>query len=293
MTTTADALMKGAYDLHVHCAPDVVERKLGDEEMASRALARGMKGFAIKSHYVPTADRAASLRTRFPGLDAVGTLTLNSSVGGINPMAVETSARLGAKIVWFPTMDSSYEQSYMIEHLPHFVDMQVQLRKRGILAPPVGVLDEKGRLIDAARQVLELAAHHNLVVGTGHMSHAETFALAEAAHEAGVAKLVITHADWEATYYSIEDQLRLVKLGATIEHCYTSPDEGHIDYAEVFEQVRRVGVENVLLSSDLGKKTGIFPDDGLRNFVQKFLEDGFSEDDLRAMLADKPAWLVG
>lgn len=293
MKATADALMQGTYDLHVHCAPDVVERKLGDEEMAIRALARGMKGFAIKSHYVSTADRAAALRARFPGLDAVGTLTLNSSVGGINPMAVETSARLGAKIVWFPTMDSSHEQIYMIENLPHFVDMQVQLHKRGIPVPPVRVLDEKGRLIEAARQVLELAAHHNLAVGTGHMSHEETFALAEASREAGVLKLVITHADWEATYYNVQDQLLLVKLGATIEHCYTSPDEGHIDYAEVFEQVRRVGVENVILSSDLGKKTGIHPDDGLRNFAEKFLEGGFSENDVRAMLVDKPAWLVG
>ncbi|MCD8141071.1 MAG: DUF6282 family protein [Planctomycetaceae bacterium] len=292
MTTEAAALMKDAYDLHVHCAPDTVSRKLDDDELARRALARGMKGVAIKSHYVPTADRAASVRARFPGFNAVGTLTLNSSVGGINPMAVETSAWLGAKIVWFPTMDSSHEQGYMITHLPHFVDMQVSLQKRGIPVPPVGVLDDRARLIEPARQVLELAAHHGLVVGTGHMSHAETFALAEAAHEIGFDKLVITHADWEATYYSIADQQRLVKLGATIEHCYTSPDEGHIEYAEVFEQVRKVGPDHVILTSDLGKTTGIYPDDGLANFAAKFLENGFSEKEVRTMLVEKPAQLV-
>ena len=292
MKTTAEALLKGAYDLHVHCAPDVVERKLADEDMAERAISRGMKGFAIKSHYVPTADRAASLRKRYPGLNAVGTLTLNTSVGGINPMAVETAARLGAKIIWFPTMDSSYEQGYMIENMPHFVDMQVRLRKRGIPVAPVGVLDENGKLIEEARQVLDLAAHHNLAVGTGHLSHPETFALAEAAREAGARRLVITHADWEATYYSAEDQLRLVKLGATIEHCFTAPDEGHIAYAEVFDQVRRVGVANVLLSSDLGKKSNVYPDEGLVKFTEMFLQNGFTEQELHVMLAENPARLV-
>jgi hypothetical protein len=43
----------------------------------------GLAGFALKSHYVPTAERAAVLNEAMDGAVAViGTLTLNAAVGG-------------------------------------------------------------------------------------------------------------------------------------------------------------------------------------------------------------------
>ena len=44
-------LIQGAYDLHVHSAPDVLPRKLDDLEMGRRIAAAGMGGYCIKSHY--------------------------------------------------------------------------------------------------------------------------------------------------------------------------------------------------------------------------------------------------
>ena len=41
-------LIKGAYDLHVHSAPDVLPRKTNDIEMAKRIRESGMAGYAIK-----------------------------------------------------------------------------------------------------------------------------------------------------------------------------------------------------------------------------------------------------
>jgi hypothetical protein len=102
-------LIKGAYDLHVHSAPDVLPRKMDDIEMAQRIIDAGMAGYAIKSHYFCTAERAALINKMYPQCNALGAITLNSSVGGINPTAVEMAARAGAKIVWFPTCDSEYE----------------------------------------------------------------------------------------------------------------------------------------------------------------------------------------
>ena len=40
-------LIQGAYDLHVHTAPDVLPRRLDDFEMAQRVMDSGMAGFAM------------------------------------------------------------------------------------------------------------------------------------------------------------------------------------------------------------------------------------------------------
>lgn len=43
--------------VHIHCGPDVVSRSVSGLDMARRAAARGMRGFAIKAHYDCTASR--------------------------------------------------------------------------------------------------------------------------------------------------------------------------------------------------------------------------------------------
>jgi hypothetical protein len=112
-------LLKGAYDLHVHSAPDVLPRMMDDIEMAQRIIASGMAGYAIKSHYFCTSERAELIRKMFPKCNAIGTITLNSSVGGINPSAVEMAGRSGAKIVWFPTCDSQHELAHVFNGDPN------------------------------------------------------------------------------------------------------------------------------------------------------------------------------
>ena len=51
-------LLKGAFDTHVHSAPDVLPRRFDDIELAKRTRDAGMAGFVLKSHYICTADRA-------------------------------------------------------------------------------------------------------------------------------------------------------------------------------------------------------------------------------------------
>ena len=102
----ARALVSGAYDTHVHVGPDVMERRIDDLDLARRCAETGLAGFVLKSHYVPTAERAAVVRKAVPGVDVLGAVTLNGSVGGMNPAAVEIAGRQGARIVWMPTVDS-------------------------------------------------------------------------------------------------------------------------------------------------------------------------------------------
>jgi hypothetical protein len=96
----ARSLVRGVYDLHVHVAPDVMRRRVTDVQLARRCWDAGLAGFVLKSHYVPTAERAAVVNEALGGeVQALGALTLNASVGGMDPLAVEIAAREGARIL--------------------------------------------------------------------------------------------------------------------------------------------------------------------------------------------------
>jgi Family of unknown function (DUF6282) len=58
----ARELLRGAYDTHVHVAPDVVQRKIDDVSLARELEQLGMDGVVLKSHYGSTAERAADNR---------------------------------------------------------------------------------------------------------------------------------------------------------------------------------------------------------------------------------------
>src|SRR5437588_10908255 len=88
-STQARNLVRGAYDLHVHTGPDLLPRSASDLDLAYRCRERGLAGFVIKSHYIPSAPRAAFVRLLVPEIHALGSITLNAAVGGMNPVAVE------------------------------------------------------------------------------------------------------------------------------------------------------------------------------------------------------------
>jgi hypothetical protein len=68
-----------------------------------------MQGVMIKSHYEPTAARAAlaNMRHGHLGVKAFGAVALNQSSGGLNPYAVHSALKLGASMVYLPTLDSA------------------------------------------------------------------------------------------------------------------------------------------------------------------------------------------
>jgi hypothetical protein len=288
-------LLKDAYDLHVHSAPDILPRKIDDIEMTQRVIASGMKGYAIKSHYFCTAERAQTIRKIYPLCNAIGTITLNSSVGGINPMAVEMAGRAGAKLVWFPTVDSANEIKHLeqspAEKLPYWAQIKQQMKSEGIVSPTISLL-KNDKLTDEVFAVLDIIARFNIILATSHISKPETFALVKAAKERKVGRIIITHVDFPSTFYSIEEQKGLVKQGAFVEHCYTTPATGKVTWDVVMEQIRAIGPERVVIATDLGQVTGVFPDEGLGLFAEKLLGNGFSELDVRKMIVENPASLA-
>src|SRR5918998_371700 len=98
--------LDGAIDLHVHAAPSVFPRWGDGAAVAEASRAAGMAGVVLKAHEGSTVEAAAVLAATHAPLRTAGGVVLNRPVGGLNPAAVDTALRLGARIVWLPTLDA-------------------------------------------------------------------------------------------------------------------------------------------------------------------------------------------
>jgi hypothetical protein len=291
-------LVRGAFDLHVHVAPDVLERRIDDVTLARRFGELGLAGLVLKSHYTATAERAAVVRGVVPGVEVLGAIALNRSVGGMNALAVEIAAREGARVVWMPTVDAVNETAGRREpadgeKLPAWATVQLELRSRGIEVEPVAVVDEAGRVLPETRDVLAVVAMHRLVVATGHLGRDEIFAVVEAALAEGAGDVVVTHPEFPSQNLSVEDQLALARLGALLERCFTTPHTGKVSWERWLGNIRATGPVHSVLSTDLGQVANPPVEDGLALLADRLLGAGFSEDEIRTMAVANTRRLAG
>jgi hypothetical protein len=288
--------LEGAYDIQVHVGPDVIARRIDDIDCAKEFLAHGMKGFVLKSHYIQTGERAQVVSKAVPGSGVFGAITLNHSVGGLNPVAVELAGRTGCKIVWMPTVDAQNETAGRLDgghaKLPFWAKIQRELAAEGISPPPLTVIDEDGSLNEPARRVLERIAKHNMILATGHVGRKEIFALVRGAREIGVKKVVVTHAEFPSQSLTGDEQKELADLGAIIEHCFTTTYTNKAPWELAFANIRKTGVSRTVISTDLGQTINPPVAEGFAMFAQHLLDGGFSEHEVRTMAVSIPTRLI-
>ncbi|HJT88341.1 MAG TPA: DUF6282 family protein, partial [Bryobacteraceae bacterium] len=274
----------------------IIARRIDDLGLAKEFLARGLKGFVLKSHYMSTAERAKVVTAAVPGIAAYGAITLNHSVGGLNPVAVDIAGRSGAKIVWFPTVDAENETAGLPtggnKKLPFWAEIQREISAMGISPPRMTVLDENGQISKATRSCLELIAKHDMILATGHLGRKEIFPLVRTAREMKVRKVLVTHAEFPSQNLTPEEQLELANAGAVIEHCFTTMHTGKAPWSAVMESIRKVGAERCLLSTDLGQTINPPVSEGFAMFAQTLLDGGFNADEIRRMAVANAAALV-
>jgi Family of unknown function (DUF6282) len=287
---SAPHLLQGAFDTHMHIAPDVVERKVDDLTLARRFEELGMAGFVLKSHYGSTAERAAVVRAAVPGVQTLGAISLNRAVGGMNPLAVEIAAREGARTVWMPTVDSVNEsheregnRTRPPAKVPVWVKLQLELREQGIEIDPVPVVDEENQVLPETREVLKLVARHGMGLATGHLARDEIFAVVDGAIEEGVELIVITHPEFPSQSLSVDDQRALADKGALLERCFTTPHTGKVTWERWLQNIRATGPERSVLSTDLGQVFNPPVEEGMALMVEKLLAGGFSEEEVHTM----------
>jgi hypothetical protein len=286
----ARELVRGAYDLHVHVEPDLAPRRIDDLALARRFAELGLAGFVLKSHYVPTAERAAVVRAAVPGVDALGAIALNAGVGGLNAQAVEIAARSGARIVWLPTVDSENEASEdgpKPAKQPVWRKIQDEFTAAGVGGEPVALTQA------ALARVLEVVARHKLVLATGHLGRAEIRTAVEAALAAGAEHVVVTHPDYPTQGVPVDEQVALARRGAWLERCFAPIHTGKVSWEATFEAIRATGAASNVLSTDLGQLANPPVEDGLALMADRLLGAGFSEDDVRTMAVTNTRTLAG
>lgn len=279
LSEQARALLSGAIDIHVHAAPDpYAERRMDARELVRQAREAGMGGVVLKSHEYPTAPLAWALDAEFDGIDVYGGLALDHGVGGLNPEALRISLRIGARMIWMPTFDAAHWRTYRPQQVHS-------------AAPGMTVLDGGGDLLPVCHELLDLIVEHDAVLASGHLSTEETRALLIEARRRGI-RCVITHASF---WVPAEVQCELAEAGAYVEQCANVAfREGADDaVAAIVEQVRQVGPEQVILSTDLGQAANPEPPLGFGLWIERFLTAGFSDQEVGRMVRDNPAALLG
>ncbi|MGH9659076.1 MAG: DUF6282 family protein [Bryobacteraceae bacterium] len=272
--------LTGVVDLHVHSGPDSMPRSIDALNAARRARERGLRAILLKNHFEPTAALAQLARQAAPGLEVFGGITLNRTVGGINAAAVERMTRVeggAGRVVWMPTFDAENQVRYSKEKRP-FV-----------------AVSRDGKLLAEVHEVLAVMARSKLTLATGHSSPAEALMLIRAAREAGIDRVLVTHATKPPVLMTVAHMREAARLGALLEFDYNGLiDPAHkLDLTAYVEAIRAVGVENVVLSSDLGQANFPLHADGLEAYFRALRGRGFSEEEISRMAKVNPARLVG
>jgi len=288
----SEELLKGGIDLHTHSGPGLFERSLNDFELAAEARDAGMRAVLLKAHESTTVIRASLVATQIPDIQVFGGLVLNYFVGGLNPYAVDASIKMGAKMIWMPTLSAE-------NHLRFYGGVTPKsLRGKGDLLHPregIKVVDEDGQIKPQVKEILKLIAEADIALGTGHLSIPETKALVRAAKELGVRKILVTHPDLKLIAMPLEDQIELAEEGAYLEKTLLTmmPMWYSISPAEMARTIKAIGAERCVMTTDFGQLHHPRPVEGMRLFIQMMLECGITSDEIYTMLCINPAALLG
>lgn len=286
---TAEELIVGAYDLHVHSAPSHIRRTVDDIDVLQQASAYHMGGVIIKCHYEPTGARAELVNRHFgkkDGTVSIGSITLNWPVGGLNPYAVESACRLGAKYIWMPTRDAYHSLA--------FGNMIGDFFRR----PGIKVIDESGKLLPCVLEILEIAREKKVPVATGHISLEESIILCTEGVKMGN-KMILTHPEWSRTTTPLEVQQDLARRGVWIEKVWLNIAEKDVTEQYLFHTIREIGAEHIFIGTDSGKdisdheKTPLLrPVDAYLDLLTRLIHAGFSEDEVLLMSKSNPHYLI-
>ncbi len=272
-------LLRGAIDVHAHWSPDpYAERKMDARELVHAASDAGMAGIVLKSHELPSQILAWALQPEVPQTRLYGAIALDHAVGGLNPDALDAALRIGTTVVWFPTFDSVWSHD-------HFG----RWNARG---EAMTVLDDAGALKPIVHDLLDLIAQYSATLCSGHLSPDETLALVRESRRRGI-RSIVSH----ATPFGIpvEVQREAAGLGAFVEQAGTNSfrDGGEEAAAAMIADVRAVGAEHVILSTDLGQAPNPPAPSGFGSWMERFLDAGFTHEQVKRMVQTNPAEVLG
>lgn len=288
--------LTGAVDLHTHVGPSPFDRRVDAYECAVEAARAGMDAVVFKEHHLPTVYGIAFVKRLLErdGLDVtpVGSVVCNYVNGGFNPFVVESALTYGAGVVWGPTLDARHHAEATGE-LGAFLGVEAGEEYEGRAG--IAATDDDGALREEVRLCVRKVADHDAVLALGHLSFAETRAVVEYAADLGHRRVVVDHPNYPVTDLDHDQQRTLVDLGATMNLPYLAidPEHGWTDPATLADNVRAVGAENCVLSSDVGQRSSPPVPESLRTLCGALVDEGLPAGTVERMVRAGPRRLLG
>lgn len=287
-----DDLMENAIDCHAHGGSDPFNRLLLEDEIAFDYSKENMRAVVFKTWFTPSASRiqlvqkyldqwAEQNETR--PVEIFGGITLNQSVGGINPNAVKRCLGFpGFKYVWMPMVDSYHHRRIVFD----------DWSGKGLR-----LLDDSSKVLPALTDVLKIAADNDLVVATGHFPFdPDHKAMLEEAKRVGVKRMEIihpAHIHCKTSMAQMKEaasegvKLMLSGLGTTT---FPLHETGPV-YA--VKMIKEVGADNIVYGSDYGQIHNPPHVVGTRWLIKLLLSYGATKDEARKVMQETPAKHLG
>jgi Family of unknown function (DUF6282) len=300
-TTSADAiekridgLLRGAIDPHVHSGPSIAARGVDHVELLKTASEAGFAAVVTKDHDYSGVMTAALIKKHFPELTTkiYSSIVLNNVVGGFNPFAVEHTAAMGGRIVWFPTLAAENHLRWEAETGRIHPALSDKMRH----AVGIPVLNADKTVRDDVKEVLDVIAKNDMVLASGHLHVSETWLVFEEAQRRGVKRLVLTHPE-EIVDASMNDVQGIAAMGAFVEHSLCMFVEGSkfkFASAEDLQKfIEAAGVDQTVMCSDLGQVGTISPLEGFRRGIKMCIDLGYDDEQIRKMFSRNAARMIG
>lgn len=289
-------LLHGAIDSHVHCAPHINARTVTVFDAVREAADAGLVGLGIMDVFANTSGLAALAMKELGhlGVDVFGGIILEPYVGGVDPRVVENALKMGygpgtgARFVSLPC------------HHTKFVAMS-ERRPADYVAACFDWPENKP-LSDTLKAIFERIAAAGAVFNTGHVTGNEAVRLVEAARRHGIERILCP-----ASYFTLDEGKAAADAGAFLEFSFfvlshaTAIGQTMIDgerhrfppvsLESAVEKIKAVGPDKCVLSSDSGSYVLPPPVEAFRELIVMVQSAGFSDQDMRQMIAANPAHL--
>ena len=286
-----DSLLRGSIDIHAHGGSEPFERICMEDDMLQDFAGAGMRAAVIKTWYTPSASRNALLQRQIDqwtgerGLEPLrvfGGITLNQSVGGLNPNAVERCLKYpGMKYVWLPMVDSYHHRRVVYDDQT---------------GEGIHLLDGKGKVLPALREIFRIVADNDLVLASGHYPYAETSIVFEEAIRCGVKHLEVVHPAHihsKTTIAQMKEYAREgVKMMLSGLGTLTFPLHESSPYYAA-KMIHEVGADHFVYGSDFGQIHNPRHIVGNRWMIQILLAYGVTRGEITKIFKTNPARHLG
>jgi hypothetical protein len=299
-----DPSLIGAIDIHLHLDPDSTGtggtvRAVDVFDAAKIAMERGMRGFVFKTHQdTSSASGAYMVRKHVsPTFEVFGRMASNYATGGINVATLEHFSQIKGgwgRIYEMPTRDSitattapgamSRENLARVRPwmlmMPEGTPAYIAVSKDGQLLPAVKFL------IAQLAKIRTIDSNAPMVLATGHATPEEHLMLAQEGRRLGL-NVLLTHPG------DIPQLPEAARIGAFIELTAAQVYKTRAQSAAAAALVKKIGAEHIIVSTDCGQTTNVYPTDCLVLAARGLRANGITQRELDLMYKANPAKLLG